>query len=153
MGTLRAIDILSLVMLFGQPRRVLSGGGCGMRLKGLPARPISWVEEAGWHRERSGLFEGAVMDLSGITPAMQPQAATSVAPVQQPPEYREVIQSVKALNAAEMFGQENELLFRMDRQARRMVIQVVNRQTQEVVSQVPPEYILRLAEDLRTPSV
>ncbi len=94
------------------------------------------------------------MDLSGITPGMQPQAATaSVAPVQQPPEYREVIQSVKALNAAEMFGQENELLFHMDRHARRMVIQVVNRQTQEVVSQVPPEYILRLAEDLRTPSV
>lgn len=94
------------------------------------------------------------MDVSGVPPGMQPQAATaSVAPVQQPPEYREVIQSVKALNAAEMFGQENELAFHMDRQAHRMVIQVVNRQTQEVVSQVPPEYILRLAEDLRTPSV
>jgi uncharacterized FlaG/YvyC family protein len=32
-----------------------------------------------------------------------------------------------------------------------MVIQVVNRQTQEVVTQVPPEYLLRLAQDLQSP--
>jgi uncharacterized FlaG/YvyC family protein len=94
------------------------------------------------------------MDVSAIHQMMQPQAATaSVAPVQQPPEYREVIQSVKALNAAEMFGQQNELMFHLDRPSHRMVIQVVNRETQEVVSQVPPEYILRLAADLKAPTV
>jgi flagellar protein FlaG len=94
------------------------------------------------------------MDVNAIQQMMQPQVATApVAPVQQPQQYREVIQSVKALNAAEMFGQQNELMFHIDRQSRRMVIRVVNRETQEVVSQVPPEYILRLAEDLKAPAV
>ena len=41
--------------------------------------------------------------------------------MEQPPEHREIIQAVKALNAAEMFGQQNELLFHMDRQSRRIV--------------------------------
>ena len=94
------------------------------------------------------------MDMSAINRLVQPLAGSApVAPVEQPAEQREVIQAVKALNAAEMFGQQNELLFHLDRQAHRMVIQVVNRQTQEVVTQVPPEYVLRLAEDLRSPAV
>lgn len=90
------------------------------------------------------------MDVSSIN--MQPwTAAAHVAPVEIHPAQREVIQAVKALNAAEMFGQENELLFQMDRQARRVVVQVVNRETREVVSQVPPEYLLRMAEELQKP--
>jgi len=93
------------------------------------------------------------MDFSAINRTAPPLAgAAPVAPVEQPAEQREVIQAVKALNAAEMFGQQNELLFHMDRQSRRIVIQVVNRQTQQVVTQVPPEYVLRLAEDLRLPA-
>lgn len=72
------------------------------------------------------------MDVSSIN-SMQPWAAAAhVAPVEIPPAQREVIQAVKALNAAEMFGQENELLFQMDRQAHRVVVQVVNRETHEV---------------------
>ncbi len=90
------------------------------------------------------------MDVGAINRLVQP-ASAPVAPVEQPAEHREIIQAVKALNAAEMFGQENELLFHLDRQARRIVIQVVNRQTHEVVTQLPPEYVLRLAEDLRSP--
>jgi uncharacterized FlaG/YvyC family protein len=31
-----------------------------------------------------------------------------------------------------------------------MVVRIVNRNTKEVVSQIPPEYVLRLAEDLKT---
>ncbi len=89
------------------------------------------------------------MDVSSIN-SLQPMVATAPVAVAQPTaEQREVIQAVKALNSTEMFGQENELLFQMDRQAHRVVVQVVNRKTREVVSQVPPEYILRLAEDLR----
>jgi hypothetical protein len=69
-----------------------------------------------------------------------------------PPEIaaanRELIHAAKALNASEMFGDENELTFQMDRRARHMVLRVVNRKTGEVVSQVPPEVVLRLAADL-----
>lgn len=90
------------------------------------------------------------MDVNSIGSVMQASAAMApVAPVQLPAAQREIVQAVKAVNAAEMFGQENELLFQMDRQAHRVVVQVVNRETKEVVSQVPPEYLLRLAEDLQ----
>jgi len=62
---------------------------------------------------------------------------------------REVVQAVKALNESEMFGQENELQFQRDPATRRMVVRVVNRKTKEVISQAPPEYVLRLAQDLK----
>ena len=67
-------------------------------------------------------------------------------------ENRAVVQSVKALNGTGMFEQENQLLFQKDPQSQRMVVRVVNRMTREVVSQVPPEYVLRLAEYLKLPT-
>jgi uncharacterized FlaG/YvyC family protein len=60
-----------------------------------------------------------------------------------------VVQAVKALNNTEMFGQENDLVFQKDLQTQRMVIKVINRKTKDVVSQIPPDYVLRLAEDLK----
>jgi flagellar protein FlaG len=60
---------------------------------------------------------------------------------------RQVVQAVKALNKSEMFGQDNGLEFQRDPDTRRWVVKVVNRTTGDVVSQVPAEYVLRLAED------
>ena len=74
-------------------------------------------------------------------------APAPITPVDKAAENREVIQAVKALNGSEMFGQDNELLFQRDRHTQRMVVRVVNRKTQEVISQIPPEYVLRLAGD------
>lgn len=64
-------------------------------------------------------------------------------------EKREVVQAVKAVNGSEMFGMENELRFQKDPETNRFVVRVVNRKTREVISQVPEEYVLRLAEDLK----
>jgi uncharacterized FlaG/YvyC family protein len=64
-------------------------------------------------------------------------------------EKREVVQAVKAVNGAEMFGPENELRFQKDPETNRLVVKVVNRKTREVLSQVPEEYVLRLAEDIK----
>ena len=75
-----------------------------------------------------------------------PAAIASAIPVDKVAEKRQVIQAVKALNQSQMFGQDNELLFQRDRDTQRMVVRVVNRQTQELISQIPPEYVLRLAE-------
>ena len=61
---------------------------------------------------------------------------------------RELIQAVKALNATELFGQNNELTFVMDRDTHRPLVRIVDRETREVVRQIPPEYALRMAEDL-----
>jgi uncharacterized FlaG/YvyC family protein len=64
-------------------------------------------------------------------------------------ENREVVRAVKALNGTEMFGEENQLTFRRDPETQRMVIRVVNRNTEEVITQIPEEYVLRLAADLK----
>jgi len=62
---------------------------------------------------------------------------------------RELIQAVKALNRSEMFGGDSELTFILDRETRRPVVRIVDRETREVIRQIPPEYALRLADDLK----
>jgi flagellar protein FlaG len=62
---------------------------------------------------------------------------------------REVIQAVKAVNATQLLGQDNELTYQRDQETQRMVVKLVNRQTGDVVSQIPAEYVLRIAEDLQ----
>ena len=64
---------------------------------------------------------------------------------------REVVQAVKAVNGSEMFGQDEELAFQMDSATKRLVVQVINRNTKEVISQVPAEYVLRMAQDIKSP--
>ncbi len=75
--------------------------------------------------------------------------AVSPAPVERPPEQRELIQAVKALNAAEAFGDKNEVTFILDRETRRPVVRIVSRDTNQVIRQIPPEYALRMAQDLK----
>ena len=90
------------------------------------------------------------MDITALNRISQdlPSVATPV-PVEIAAENREVVQAVKALNSTEMFGQENDLVFQKDPQTQRMVIKVVNRKTKDVVSQIPPEYVLQLAQNLK----
>jgi uncharacterized FlaG/YvyC family protein len=93
------------------------------------------------------------MDVNAVNPGAHALSApVQPIPAEQAAANRDVVQAVKALNATEMFGQGNELTFQMDAQTKRMVIRVINRLTNEVVSQVPPEYVLRLSEDLKTQS-
>ena len=60
-------------------------------------------------------------------------------------ENREIIEAVKAVNAAELFGQNSELTFVIDRETRRPLIRIVDRETREVLQQIPAEYALRMA--------
>jgi len=92
------------------------------------------------------------MDITAIH-RIAPAVPTVAAPTssEQATPGREVVQAVKALNQTEMFGQDNELEFQRDQTSRRMVIRIVNRKTNEVVSQVPPEYVLRLAQEMKKP--
>ena len=93
------------------------------------------------------------MDNTPISRVMPDAAVTAPASATIAPDKaaqnRDVIQAVKALNGTEMFGQDNELMFQRDRQTQRMVIRLVNRQTNEVVSQIPAEYVLRLSGDIK----
>ena len=67
-------------------------------------------------------------------------------------EDRELIKAVKALNATELFGQNNELTFVLDRQTHRPLVRIVDRETREVIRQIPQEHVLRMAEDLKLDS-
>ena len=65
------------------------------------------------------------------------------------PENREVIRAVRAVNGAELYGDENQLRFQQDPDTQRMVIRVVNRKTDEVVMQIPDEEVLRIASEIK----
>jgi flagellar protein FlaG len=103
-----------------------------------------------WHGQVSRTCpQEEFMDITAIGRSMPVAAApASVTPVDNSASNRDVVQAVKALNGTEMFG-ENELTFQKDPQTHRMVIKIVNRHTEEVVMQIPPEYVLQLAEDLK----
>ncbi len=90
------------------------------------------------------------MDITAITNGAT--GAHAPAPTVTPDktaEKREVVQAVKAVNGSEMFGSNNELRFQKDLETNRFVVRVINKKTREVISQVPEEYVLRLAEDLK----
>jgi uncharacterized FlaG/YvyC family protein len=90
------------------------------------------------------------VDVSGVSRNLNaPVIAASETPPEKAAEHRSIIQAVKALNRTEMFGQDNQLTFQRDPESKRMVIQVINRKTNEVVLQIPSEAALRMAEDLK----
>lgn len=81
----------------------------------------------------------SVPGASGVSSSPQLQA-----------ENRQLIQAVRAVNASGSLG-ENELTFVLDPRSQRPIIRIVNRQTQEIVEQIPNETALRLFENLKTP--
>lgn len=61
---------------------------------------------------------------------------------------RELVKAIQAINAKEVFGPGSELRFSVDRDTGRPLIRIVDRATNEVLNQIPPENIIRLAEVL-----
>lgn len=91
------------------------------------------------------------MEISAIN---RTDPALPVTAVNVPPDIatqnRELIQAVKALNESEMFGQDEELDFQIDSATKRLVVRVLNRNTKEVITQIPPAYVLRMAQSLKS---
>ena len=82
-------------------------------------------------------YSGSVS--TGISPHGVPAAVT--------PHQRDLIQAVKAINSAELFGHNNELTFVFDRDSRRTLVRVVDRSTHEVVMQIPAERVIEMAKE------
>ena len=90
------------------------------------------------------------MDVSPLSPVNPTPVATATPPTeQQVAENRRIVTAVKALNESAFLGDNNELTFGLDRETQRPIIQIIDRHTREVIDQIPPEYVLRIAEDLR----
>jgi uncharacterized FlaG/YvyC family protein len=89
------------------------------------------------------------MDITGVNGVGQiPATAPAPAAPEHVAENRDIVQAVKALNAASSFGDNNELSFLLDRNTKLPVIRVINKDTKEVVEQIPAQYILELAAEL-----
>jgi uncharacterized FlaG/YvyC family protein len=69
------------------------------------------------------------------------------APPKPTEDQKALIQAVRTVNAAELFGLENEVTFRVDRAAGIAVVRIVNRKTGALVEQIPNEQVLKLAEE------
>jgi flagellar protein FlaG len=93
------------------------------------------------------------MDVSSISPGglSVPPQSQSVS-VEQAAQRRELIQAAKSVNDSGILGR-NQLVFLLDSQTHRPIIRVEDRETHEIVLQIPAEYVLRLAQDLRTSSL
>ncbi|HXM42091.1 MAG TPA: flagellar protein FlaG [Bryobacteraceae bacterium] len=67
-------------------------------------------------------------------------------------ENREMIGSITSINASELFGAGSALNFATDRDTKRLLVQVVNQHTGEILWQSPPEYLLQLARTFGQPA-
>ncbi len=61
-------------------------------------------------------------------------------------EQRRVAAAVRQLNGDGIFGTHNELTFARDIESHRLVVRIVNRETRELIQELPPEYILRMSQ-------
>jgi uncharacterized FlaG/YvyC family protein len=86
---------------------------------------------------------------SDYAPPQSPAAATpaKVEAVQR----REVVAAARTVNASGYLGQ-NQIVFVMERGTNRAIMRIVDRETNEVVLQLPPEYVLQLAQELKAAS-
>jgi flagellar protein FlaG len=90
------------------------------------------------------------MNVAPLNAPAQAAAPTSVSgPAEHAAQNRELVEAVRAVNAAEMFSQDSELTFTLDRGSQRQVVRLIDRKTKEVIRQIPAEYLLRLAQQAR----
>ena len=64
-------------------------------------------------------------------------------------ERRELVQAVRQLEKTDLAGEGNELRLAFDRETKRPVVRIVNRETGELIQQFPTEEVIRLAQRLK----
>ena len=84
----------------------------------------------------------SIADIVGSAPPLVPGIALSAN------DRRAVVQAVTQLNGSELVGADQELSMSVDPRTRQLVIRVLDRQTKEVLHQIPSEQLLRVAAAL-----
>ena len=74
-------------------------------------------------------------------------AAQPAEPKQPTQEQKALLQAVKSINASGVLGGENELTFVIDRATKIAVVRIVNKETGELVQQIPTKQVLEMAEE------
>jgi uncharacterized FlaG/YvyC family protein len=93
------------------------------------------------------------MNISSTNPSASSTLLASAVnvPPEEAAQRRQLVQAAKSVNASGTLG-ENQLVFAVDPSTHHMIMRVENRDTHEVVLQVPPEYVVRMADDLASSS-
>jgi uncharacterized FlaG/YvyC family protein len=86
--------------------------------------------------------------INNLGPPVSAPTETTKAPDDEASR-RALIQAVRAINATELLGQEAELTFVIDRTSGRAVARIVNRSTRELIKEIPPESVFKLAEEIK----
>ncbi len=86
-----------------------------------------------------------------IDPTNSPAAPIAVEPFRNDNQQnlKQLVTAVRALNKAELYGQDRELQFTRDPGTKVPVIKIVQSQTGEVIDQLPPESVLHAFESLQ----
>ena len=88
------------------------------------------------------------MEIGAVNLHPPAPSAAQPPPEDRNAEVRQLVRAVRAINGAEMLGQNEELTFAFDRTTKRPLVRIVDRKTGEILRQIPPEYALRMAEAL-----
>lgn len=77
-------------------------------------------------------------------------APVNLAPTSQedPAVTRQLVTAIRALNESELMGPNRQFTYTRDPKTQQPVINIVERETGDVVDQLPPEAILRLRQEL-----
>jgi uncharacterized FlaG/YvyC family protein len=92
------------------------------------------------------------MEISSFNPGVDLLPQAPPVPAAEAAQRRDVIQAARSVNESGVLGR-NQLVFLVDRATHKPIIRVEDPETHEVVMQLPPEYVLRLAQDLHSGSV
>jgi uncharacterized FlaG/YvyC family protein len=130
-------SIVSAVLESRRGRRLRTGESALQKIQSLPfmadkTNKVVTMDQA----TVTAVSPGAVLSPVSV-PSVSPSERTFNSAVSG---------AVKTLNESGVVGDGREVTFSLDRATRLPVVKVVDTSTQEVISQWPPEYALRLAE-------
>jgi len=89
------------------------------------------------------------MEIGPINPINVSAAINAPATTQDSVAYvRQLVTAIRGLNKSELLGQGRELSFTRDPDTQRPVIQILDRDSGEVIDQIPPEMVLQMATEV-----
>jgi uncharacterized FlaG/YvyC family protein len=122
-----------------------AAGAPGFCAKRIPVQIATVVDKR--HRPRTTLAKVDMMEVNKANSTPVPLVNTAVET--KLPVAPELTQAVKAVNGAKLFGQDSELSFLMDRESKRFVVRLIDKNTGKVIRQIPAATILSQAAGLK----
>jgi uncharacterized FlaG/YvyC family protein len=92
-------------------------------------------------------WERLKMNISSSSPVGSSIPPAPAVPAEEVAQRRELVQAAKTINSSGTLG-ENQLVLVLDRATHRIIMRLEDRDTHEVILQLPPEYVLRMAQEL-----